>query len=114
MSRMSGDMKSRTAEIFTEGAAAFRRMRAYNPIPNRGGVGYRNARVLNMVEDPNFRDSADSQYVQACDLIAYLLHQQLTPNSYMRKRGGANYFQRLDPILCKVASRTDPQGIVRL
>ena len=91
-----------------------RRMRAYNPIPNRGGVGYRNARVLNMVEDPNFRDSADSQYVQACDLIAYLLHQQLAPNSYMRKRGGANYFQRLDPILCKVASRTDPQGIVRL
>ena len=91
-----------------------RRMRSYNPIPNAGGVGRRNVRLRNMVEDPSFRDSADSQYVQACDLVAYLLQQQLAPNGYMRKRGWANYFARLDPILCRAASRTDPQGVVRL
>lgn len=91
-----------------------RRMRSYNPVPNRGAAGYRNLRLQVMVEDPSFRDSADSQYVQACDLIAYLLQQQLSPNGYMRKRGGANYFARLDPILCRAASRSDPQGVVRL
>lgn len=93
-----------------------RQMRRYNPIPNQlqYGVGYRNLLIGNVIEDPNFRDSEHSLFIQAADLIAYLLNQKLTPNSYFRQKGARNYFDRLDPILCKVASRTDPQGIVYL
>lgn len=93
-----------------------RRVRRYNPIPNQSqfGGGYRNIRISNMVEDPNFKDSRDSYLIQAADVVAFSLYQKLTPSSYMKKKGGHNFFDRLDPILCKSASSTDPQGIVRL
>ena len=93
-----------------------RQMRRHNPVPNQPnfGLGYRNLTVVNLVEDPNFRDSRDSYFIQAADLAAYLLYQKLNPNLYMRKKGGCNYFDRMNPILCTVASRSDPQGIVRL
>jgi hypothetical protein len=93
-----------------------RQMRRYNPIPNQPnfGLGYRNLTVVNLAEDPSFRDSAHSYFVQAADLVAYLLYQKLLPCHYMRNKGGHNYFDRLEPILCKVASSSDRQGIVRL
>ena len=41
------------------------------------------------------------------------LVQQLAPSSYIRRKAGQNYFNRLDPIICKgAAPRTG--GIVRL
>lgn len=92
-----------------------RRMRKYNPVPNMTGhgAGYRNMMVTNLIEDPYFKESEHSYFIQAADLAAFLLYQKLSPSSYARKKGLTNYFDRLDPILCKVASRTDPQGIVR-
>lgn len=93
-----------------------RQMRRYNPVPNQAayGSGYRNLVLTKIVEDPNFRDSGHSYYIQAADVAAYLLYQHLSPNSYMKRKAGYNYFFRLDPILCKVVSSKDPQGIVRL
>jgi hypothetical protein len=91
-----------------------RKLRAYNPVPNSGGAGYRNLRMMQIIEDPVFRDSEHSYFVQAADLAAFLLYQELAPNAYMRKKSGQNYFQRLSPILCTVASATDLRGIVRL
>jgi hypothetical protein len=67
-----------------------------------------------VIEDPVPRDSEHSYLVQAADLTAFLLSQELAPNVYMRKKGGHNYSDRLKPILCTVASRRDPRGIVRL
>ena len=94
----------------------FRQMRRYNPVPNQTafGIGYRNLRITNIVEDPNFRSSAHSYYIQAADLAAFLLYQKLVPNSYIRRKSAHNYFDRLAPILCRVASSSDPQGVVRL
>lgn len=93
-----------------------RSMRRYNPISNQSQFtsGYRNLALGNILEDPNFRNSADSYWVQAADLAAFLLYQSIVPNSYMRKKSGQNYFSRLDGILCRVASSSDPQGIVHL
>jgi hypothetical protein len=93
-----------------------RRMRGYNPVPNQQWFrpGYRNLTLLYIVEDPNIRDSAHSYFIQAVDATAFLLHQYLVPNGYMRRVSGQNYFKRLQPILCLKASSTDPLGIVRL
>jgi hypothetical protein len=91
-----------------------RRMRAYNPIPNRSGTGYRDLLIRYVVEDANFRDSAHSYFIQAVDVAAYLLYQQLNPSKYIRQKAGQNYFNKLHPICCRVASTSNPQGIVRL
>lgn len=90
-----------------------RKMRRFNPIPNRADIGgYRNIRLQYCLEDPNFRSSYDSYFIQMADLAAYLLYQSICPNQYMRKKQGHNYFSRLDPILCKFAARHDVNGIV--
>lgn len=94
-----------------------RRMRKFNPVPHHPlhpATGQRNIPLLTIVEDPNFRDSIHSFFIQAVDLAAFLIYQSLAPNSYMRRNSGQNYYRRLSPILCRHASRTDPHGIVRL
>ena len=107
--------------IFCDGSdhritTIMRKMRGYNPIPNQQwfGVGYRNLALSSLIEDPNPRDSAHSYFIQSVDTTAFLLHQYLAPNGYMRRMSGQNYFKRLKPILCLKASSTDPLGIVRL
>lgn len=91
-----------------------RRMRSYNPVPNSSGTGYRNLQLRCVIEDANFRDSQHSYFIQSVDVAAYLLHQQETPSAYFKKKSGQNYFARLNPVLCKVASGRDPQGVVRV
>lgn len=93
-----------------------RSMRRWNPIPNQAhlGHGYRNMALTRMVEDPNFRVSSDSYFIQTCDVASYLLKQWLEPSSYMKHKGGKNYFQLIAPALCTVAATNDPHGIVRL
>lgn len=93
-----------------------RQMRRYNPVQNQPsfGIGYRNLQLSAIVEDPNFRSSLHSYYIQLADLAAFLAYQHLKPNGYMKKKQGHRYFVKLDNVLCKVASRTDPQGIVWL
>lgn len=95
-------------------AQLLRQMHRWNPTPNTGGAGYRNLLLKRIIEDPNFRESHRSHFVQAADLCAFLLYQRLVPNAYMRKKAGGNYFLQLDPVLCKVASNTDPHGIVHI
>lgn len=95
-----------------------RRMRRYNPIPSKAelGGGWRDLPVEMVIEDPNFRDSIDSYYVQAADVAAYFLYQLANPCKYIRQKGACAYFRRLEPILLKAAAPSDPAGlgIVRL
>jgi hypothetical protein len=91
-----------------------RKMSAHNPIPNRIGGGYRNMPILRIIEDPSSRNSAASLPVQACDVVAYFLHQSLKPNSYIKKVRAQNYFNRLETVLNKHASSSHPMGIVML
>jgi len=95
--------------------ALVRRMRNYNPIPNQlqHGPGYRNIGLRMVIEDPVFRESDKSQFIQAVDMCAYLLQQQNKPSKFIKKKGGHNYFNRLSPICCAVASQ-NTHGIVRL
>lgn len=94
-----------------------RRMRYYNPVPGMramGYAGYRNLLVSYIIEDPNFRVSEISYFIQAADAVVFALYQYLQPNSYMRKKSASKYFLRLEAVICKVASTFDPFGIVRL
>lgn len=93
-----------------------RQRRRYNPVPHspQFGGGYRNLPIQYVIEDPSFSDSEHSYFIQAVDLSAFLLYQKFAPNAYMRKKQGQNYFHRLDPILCRHASSSNPHGIVML
>jgi hypothetical protein len=91
-----------------------RRMRVYNPVPNADGGGYRQLPIRTLVEDPVHRNSLHSYFVQLSDVNAYFLYQKHAASGYVRRQGARNYFDRLDPILCTVASSSDPQGIVRI
>jgi hypothetical protein len=94
-----------------------RRMRYYNPVPGMqamGHGGYRNLQMSYVIGDPKFRQSHMSYFIQAADAAAFALYQYFSPNSYVRRKSARKYFLRLDPVLCKVASRSDPLGIVRL
>ena len=93
------------------------KMRVNNPIKlvgNSGAYNVDNRPIVSIIEDPILRESHQSYFVQAADLCAFLLKQSLEPSGFMKKHGGSAYFNRLEPILCKAASRSDPLGIVRL
>ena len=91
-----------------------RMMRRFNPVPSMYAAQARTVLLDTIVEDPIHRDSKHSYFIQLADVNAYMLHQKLNPCGYIRKKGGRYYFDRLDPVLCKVASRTDTQGIVMI
>lgn len=89
-----------------------RKMSVYNPIPNRFGGGFRDVPITRIIEDPTSRDSSHSLPIQTCDVAAYFLLQKQTPNSYVKKKGAQNYFDRLGPVLNTLASSRNQQGIV--
>lgn len=94
--------------------ALVRRMRRYNPVPNKGVLGYRQILLTTLVEDPVHRDSLHSYFIQLADVNAYFLMQKLKPSGYISRKGARNYFDRLNPILCRVASARHPPGVVML
>ncbi len=91
-----------------------RKMRKYNPVPNTGGSGFRDLPLKTITEDAVHRDSLHSYFVQLVDINAYFLHQKFEACKYVRNKGANNYFSRLEPILCKVACRVNPLGIVKI
>ena len=91
-----------------------RRLRRYNPVPSQVNAGYRQIPIDTLVEDPVHRDSLHSYFLQLSDVNAFFLVQREVPAGYVKKKGGRNYFDKLNPVLCTVASSTDPQGVVRL
>jgi hypothetical protein len=58
-----------------------------------------------IVENPVMRDSRESYIVQVADCAVFLLKQSIEPSAYMKKHGGNAYLTRLDPVLCKHASK---------
>lgn len=92
-----------------------RRMRHYNAIPNNQQFyqqGYRNRRMIHVIEDPVFRDSRQSLILQMNDVLAYCCRQLYEPNSYMRRKGGANFYRRLTDVVVKEVSSKNNYGIV--
>jgi hypothetical protein len=91
-----------------------RKMRHYNMIPSMFGTSARNVKLQYIIEDPVFRDSQYSFIHQMNDVVAYCARQMYEPNSYMKRKGGTNFYKRLQNVSLTVASRKNPYGIVEL
>lgn len=93
-----------------------RRMAVHNYIPHdaRYGGGTRNLPITRIIEDPHGKDSAETLPIQMADVVAYFLHQRYRPATYIKKQRSQFYFDRLNPVLNKRASRFNTLGIVEL
>lgn len=96
-----------------------RRMYVYNPIPSQfgqwedTGEPWKNMPLDRIVEDPFFKDSSQSYYVQLVDFCAYALLRRENPLPSKSKYGIHEAFALLRPILVTEATRKDPEGIIR-
>lgn len=94
-----------------------RKMRHYNTIPNKSGLyesGYRNLKINSVIEDPIFRDSQYSFLHQMNDVLAYCVRQKYQPNAYMKKRGGSNFYKRLNNVIVGEVTAKNSYGIVEI
>jgi hypothetical protein len=96
-----------------------RQMSAINYIPSQYGAwedgkASKNITVKRLVEDPLFKASHSSYFLQLADAVAYsLLKQEVKPTSHVTKYQLNQLFPILKPVLCLKASPRDPQGVVR-
>lgn len=103
-----------------------RKMRRFNYIPSAygdwgmgsiltaSGNSIKNIQIADIVEDPNFRDSKESLFIQCADMIAYALLRKECPNKKSIETGVINFFPLLRPILVLEANRKDEFGIVKV
>jgi hypothetical protein len=95
--------------------ALLRRMRVYNPIPSYyDRRGYYNVPARTIIEDPVFRRSQHSYFVQMADMIAHSLYRKLYVKGSYRRYNLHLFYDYLDSILLKSVSKRDPlnMGIV--
>lgn len=98
-----------------------RKMRIHNPIPSNRGVWTvsdsmtRNIPVTRIVEDPIFKDSKDSYFIQLVDFCSYALLRMERPIPTRSVLGYDQMFSLLEPIVVKSANPRDPRnlGIIR-
>lgn len=88
-----------------------RKMHSINYIPSYFG-NYKNMPISYVIEDPFFKDSRLSYFVQLADIAAYFTMQYLSPNKFVKRQGAKKYFERLEPIMIKQASPQDRFGRV--
>lgn len=96
-----------------------RRMGVYNPIPSQFGVWLdtgattKNIPLDRIIEDPFFKTSSQSYFIQLVDFCAYALLRRERPVPSKTKYGLDQAFNLLSPILVREASTRDPEGIIR-
>ena len=95
-----------------------RRMHVYNPIPSKQGSNWvetdsptRNIPIDRIIEDPFFKDSDRSYFIQLADFCAYALLRKARPTAATRKYGLHEAFDLLDGVLVKEAFEKDPWGM---
>jgi hypothetical protein len=101
--------------------SVFRKMNIHNPIPSAyGGWGpgkekSRNIPVQRILEDPVFKQSHQSFFIQLVDCVAFaLLKRELQPTEHVLKYHLNEAFESyLSGVCFKAASPRDPLGIVR-
>jgi len=95
-----------------------RKMAVYNPIASKFGKWETGSRTKNIpldhvIEDPIFKNSAESYFLQIVDFCAYALLRKESPLPAKTKYGLDTAFYLLRPICFLPASASDPEGITR-
>ena len=122
--RTMKERKSRAMLICDEGEEQtfirrIRKMNVFNHIPsNRGawsddGTKTRNITLEHIIEDPIFKNSEESYFVQLADFCAYALLRMDRPIPDKAKYGLPTMFKILEPICFKGASPRDAMGVIR-
>jgi hypothetical protein len=126
LQKRCGVSKGYIVSIVDEGRAAelrkvARRSKVWNPIPSQYGAWEDGSPTKNipndrLIEDPFFKASHQSHFLQAADFIAFaLLKSEVPPTPYVRKHALHTAYDLLAPLCNPVVSPRDPRrmGIVR-
>ena len=96
-----------------------RKMHIYNPIPSRYGTweetgsDWKNIPIDRILEDPFFKNSERSYFIQLVDFCAYALLRRENPVASKSKYGLDKAFELLRSILVLEANPRDSEGIIR-
>ena len=112
---------SHAALIIDEGKEAeitrlLRKLGVYNPVQvyvAPGVTELRNLKLSRILEDPFFKSSARSYFVQMADFAAYALLRQECPMPSKNKYDYDTVFGLLNDVFAREASNHDPQGVIR-
>ena len=88
-----------------------RRMSAYNPI--YGPFGLQNVTLDRVLEDPFFKESHRSYFIQMADFCAYGLLRREKANANKNRYGIHQAFDALQNVVVRQASPSDPMGVIR-
>jgi len=115
-------LNSQIISIVDEGRAAelqkvARRSKVWNPVGSQYGAwedgsAFKNIPNDRLIEDPVFKPSHQSYFLQSADFIAYaLLKSEVPATRHVAKYKLADVYDSLEPICVKKASRKDPRGL---
>jgi hypothetical protein len=95
-----------------------RRMAVFNMIPSQygrweGGEAAKNIPIDRILEDPVFKPSRRSYFVQLADFAAYALLRRERQLPSKNRYGLHEAFNLLRPVLVTQATKYDPDGILR-
>jgi len=122
LQRRCVERDSQMISILDEGRATelqrvARRSAIWNPVGSQFGAWedgstYKNIPNDRLIEDPIFKPSYQSYFLQSADFIAYaLLKSEAPPTPHIVNYKLADVYESLEPICVKEASRRDPRGL---
>lgn len=121
--RATEELRTQAVLVVDEGkeqriTGVVRKMKVFNPIPSRfgswgGGQKTRNITLTRLIEDPFFKPSMASYFLQIVDFVAFACLRREEPTPKVRKYGLEKAFEVLKPVLVLKASPSDPFGIIR-
>lgn len=125
MNRMNRTAASRGQTVllfFDEGEEAeitrrIRRMRVHNPIPSRFGAWIGTGKATkslpleNFVEDPVFKDSKASYFIQLADFCAYAMLRMERPIPSRTALGYDTMYEELRAATRIITNKADPRGM---
>lgn len=103
----------------TQYTALVRKMRIHNHIPSQfgswdDGSPTKNLPLKRIVEDPQFKESHKSYFIQCADFTAFGLLRQERPTPRLKRHGAHKSFGALSAdTLELICNRSDPQGVIR-